>query len=64
MTAKPKTYQQMADELNGLVEWFESDQANLDEAVAKYEQGDGFAQANGNSPKNGRKSGQKNRRQI
>lgn len=34
----PKTYQQMADELNGLVEWFESDQLNLDEAVAKYEQ--------------------------
>jgi exodeoxyribonuclease VII small subunit len=39
--AKPKpqkSYRQMADELNGLVEWFESDQLNLDEAVAKYEQ--------------------------
>jgi len=33
-----KTYQQMADELNGLIEWFESDQVNLDEAVDKYEQ--------------------------
>jgi exodeoxyribonuclease VII small subunit len=33
-----KTYQQMADELNALIEWFESDQVNLDEAVDKYEQ--------------------------
>ena len=33
-----KTYQQMADELNGLIEWFESDQVSLDEAVDKYEQ--------------------------
>jgi exodeoxyribonuclease VII small subunit len=33
-----KTYQQMADELNGLIEWFESDSVNLDEAVGKYEQ--------------------------
>jgi exodeoxyribonuclease VII small subunit len=33
-----KTYQQMADELNGLIEWFESDRVNLDEAVDKYEQ--------------------------
>lgn len=33
-----KTYQQMADELNGLIEWFESDQVSLDEAVGKYEQ--------------------------
>lgn len=35
---KPKTYQQMTDELNGLIEWFESDSVNLDEAVGKYEQ--------------------------
>ncbi len=34
----PKTYQQMSDELNALIEWFESDSVNLDEAVAKYEQ--------------------------
>jgi len=33
-----KTYQQMADELNGLIEWFEGDSVNLDEAVGKYEQ--------------------------
>jgi exodeoxyribonuclease VII small subunit len=32
------TYQQLSDELNRLIEWFESDQLNLDEAVDKYEQ--------------------------
>jgi exodeoxyribonuclease VII small subunit len=32
------TYQQLSDELNKLIEWFESDQLNLDEAVDKYEQ--------------------------
>jgi exodeoxyribonuclease VII small subunit len=37
-TKKPKTYQQMTDELNELVEWFEGELVNLDEAVAKYEQ--------------------------
>ncbi|MBX4188687.1 exodeoxyribonuclease VII small subunit [Candidatus Saccharibacteria bacterium] len=37
--AKPdKTYQQMTDELNKLVEWFESDSVNIDDAVTKYEQ--------------------------
>jgi exodeoxyribonuclease VII small subunit len=35
---KPKSYQQMADELAGLIEWFESSSVNLDEAVSKYEQ--------------------------
>ena len=35
---KIKSYQQMADELNQLVSWFESDEVNLDEAVAKYQQ--------------------------
>lgn len=35
---KPKTYQQMADELNGLIDWFESDDVNLDDAVDKYEE--------------------------
>jgi exodeoxyribonuclease VII small subunit len=34
---KPASYQQMADELNNLIEWFESDNVNLDEAVDKYE---------------------------
>ncbi|HET7529278.1 MAG TPA: exodeoxyribonuclease VII small subunit [Candidatus Saccharimonadales bacterium] len=32
------TYSQMADQLNSLVEWFESDQVNLDQAVGKYEE--------------------------
>lgn len=37
--AKPaKNYQQMAEALSRLVEWFESDAVNLDEAVGKYEQ--------------------------
>jgi exodeoxyribonuclease VII small subunit len=36
--AKPaKTYQQLSDEFAELAAWFESDQVNLDEAVAKYE---------------------------
>jgi exodeoxyribonuclease VII small subunit len=38
MPAKAKTYQQMETELNRLIEWFESEQVNLDEAAAKYEQ--------------------------
>jgi len=33
-----KNYQQLAAELNQLIEWFESDSVNLDEAVDKYEQ--------------------------
>lgn len=33
-----KTYQQLSDELNKLIEWFEGDKVNLDEAVEKYEQ--------------------------
>lgn len=37
--AKPtRSYQQMADQLAGLIDWFESDEVSLDEAVAKYEQ--------------------------
>ncbi|MBX4197284.1 exodeoxyribonuclease VII small subunit [Candidatus Saccharibacteria bacterium] len=38
MAKAQKSYQQMANELNGLIEWFESEQLNLDEALAKYEQ--------------------------
>ena len=37
-TKPTKTYQSMAEELNGLIEWFESDQVSLDEAVGRYEQ--------------------------
>jgi len=33
-----KNYQQLATELNQLIEWFEGDSVNLDEAVDKYEQ--------------------------
>jgi exodeoxyribonuclease VII small subunit len=36
--SQSKTYQQLSDELNRLIEWFESDALNLDEAVEKYEQ--------------------------
>lgn len=35
---KSKNYQQMAEELAGLIEWFEGSEVNLDDAVAKYEQ--------------------------
>ena len=38
MAQRAKNYQQMSDELATLVDWFESDQVNLDEAVRKYEQ--------------------------
>ena len=36
--AQAKTYKQLSEELNGLIEWFESDSISLDEAVEKYEQ--------------------------
>jgi exodeoxyribonuclease VII small subunit len=35
---KDKDYQQMADELDGLIAWFEGDEVNLDESLVKYEQ--------------------------
>ena len=35
--SQTKTYQQLSDELNRLIDWFESDAVNLDEAVDKYE---------------------------
>jgi exodeoxyribonuclease VII small subunit len=35
---KTKTYQQMAEQLAELIDWFESDKVNLDEAVTKYAQ--------------------------
>ena len=37
-TVSKRTYQQMSDELDRLIEWFESDKVSLDEAVDKYEQ--------------------------
>jgi exodeoxyribonuclease VII small subunit len=33
-----KTYKQLAEELEKLVDWFEGDEVNLDDAVIKYEQ--------------------------
>ncbi len=41
MTAKSKSgkdYQQLADELEEIMLWFESGQVTLDEAIARYEQ--------------------------
>ncbi len=32
------TYQEMAQELAGYIEWFEGDEVNLDDAIKKYEQ--------------------------
>ena len=33
-----RDYQAMSAELMEIIEWFESDQVNLDEAIVKYEQ--------------------------
>jgi exodeoxyribonuclease VII small subunit len=30
-------YQKMSEELNTIIEWFESEEADLDEAISKYE---------------------------
>jgi exodeoxyribonuclease VII small subunit len=30
-------YQKMSEELNTIIEWFESEKADLDEAISKYE---------------------------
>jgi exodeoxyribonuclease VII small subunit len=32
-----KNYQQLAEELAGIIDWFESDDVNLDQALIKYE---------------------------
>lgn len=37
-TGSGKNYQELSAELAKIIEWFESDQVNLDEAVIKYEQ--------------------------
>ncbi len=37
-SGKTRTYQQMAEELQTLIDWFESDEVNLDEAIIKYDQ--------------------------
>jgi exodeoxyribonuclease VII small subunit len=35
---KAKTYADLSDELAEIIEWFESGQVDLDEAIVKYEQ--------------------------
>ena len=37
-TKSGKNYQQLNEKLTKLLDWFEGDQVNLDEASAKYEQ--------------------------
>ncbi|HET9721659.1 MAG TPA: exodeoxyribonuclease VII small subunit [Candidatus Saccharimonadales bacterium] len=34
----PKSYKQMTQQLNQMVEWFESDEVDLDQAVGKYQE--------------------------
>ncbi|MBX4199447.1 exodeoxyribonuclease VII small subunit [Candidatus Saccharibacteria bacterium] len=34
----PKSYKQMSEELSAIIEWFEEQEPDLDEAVDKYEQ--------------------------
>jgi len=34
---KKRTYNDMSDELNKIIAWFEGDEVNLEDAVAKYE---------------------------
>ncbi len=36
--AKAKTYKQLSAELDAILAWFESDDVELDAAIAKYEQ--------------------------
>lgn len=38
MKEKKRDYQALSAELAAIIEWFESDRINLDEAVVKYEQ--------------------------
>lgn len=37
-TKSIKNYQELSAELDKIIDWFESDKVNLDEAVIKYEQ--------------------------
>jgi len=38
MSGSSKNYQQLTQELDELLVWFESEQVNLDEAIVKYQQ--------------------------
>jgi exodeoxyribonuclease VII small subunit len=38
MATTKQSYKDLSAKLNAIIEWFEGDQVNLDEAVAKYEE--------------------------
>ena len=38
MATKTKTYKQLSDELAEIIDWFETAEVSLDEALEKYEQ--------------------------
>lgn len=38
MSEKSKTYAQLSQELAKIIEWFESDQVDLDSAIDKYDE--------------------------
>ncbi len=38
MTKKPQNYQDLSEQLDELLAWFDGDQIDVDEAIAKYEQ--------------------------
>ena len=38
MAETKRDYQKLSAELAAVIEWFESDKVNLDEAIVKYEQ--------------------------
>lgn len=37
-TPTAKNYQQLADQLAKIIDWFESDDVDLDQAISKYQQ--------------------------
>jgi len=41
-TKDSKSYKQMSEELSAIIEWFEEQEPDLDEAVAKYDQAMGL----------------------
>ena len=38
MPTKPRTYRQLQAELNQILDWFESGEVEIDQALAKYQQ--------------------------
>ncbi|MEX0668381.1 MAG: exodeoxyribonuclease VII small subunit [Candidatus Saccharimonadales bacterium] len=39
MSKSTKTFQQQLEELEAIIEWFDSEDVDIDEAVTKFEQG-------------------------